>query len=299
MREAGYRVKSNVRPKYLPRLRFCFVLRPLRRAPSCRIHRVKALDGEWRKLINISKQTGWLSGVATNGTPVFISPSSKINMPSPHKRFRFVFFSVLLCALCASDAEAIRYQPRPDWTIGFGFGVGRGKFENIPGTIFYEVDGQYSEYRRGVTPEIHFGRALGDHFQVSASYEGWLTEFGVVRAEDADKIRRTVQNLSLAFAVFPGNQRDASGGIFLRAGAGLGWVGTGYKEVFVDVAQSEGEREDDWGWVAFGEGGYEFWVSKNATAGLSATFNYLDVSGDHFVTSAWFAAVAMNFNVYW
>ena len=132
---------------------------------------------------------------------------------------------------------------------------------------------------------------------------GWLTilkdEQENVRAALPDKFRRTMQNLSLAFAVFPGNQRGASGGIFLRAGAGLGWVGTGRKEVLEGEAQEEGEREDDWGWAVFGEGGYEFWIHPNATAGLSATINYLDVSGDHFVTEAWFTSVVMNFNVYW
>jgi hypothetical protein len=200
--------------------------------------------------------------------------------------------------LLAADAQAIRYQPRPDWTVGVGLGVGRGKFENVTGNIFYEANGQYSEYKAGVTPEIHIGRMLGEHFQVSVSYEAWLTEFGNVQA-GTDKFRRTMQNLSLALAVFPGNQRGASGGIFLRAGAGLGWVGTGWKEVFEEEAQDEGLREDDWGWAAFGEGGYEFWIASNATAGLSATFNYFDVSGDHIVTKAWFASVVMNLNVYW
>jgi hypothetical protein len=220
-------------------------------------------------------------------------------MPSRRSRIVIVVLAVAVCALLTVDAQAIRYQPRPDWTVGVGFGVGRGRFENVPGTLFYNANGQYSEYKSGVTPEIHIGRMLGEHFQVGVSYEAWLTEFGDVQSGLPDKWRRTMQNLSLAFAVFPGNQRGASGGIFLRAGAGVGWVGTGWKEVFEDESQDEGLREDDWGWVVFGEGGYEFWVAENATAGLSATFNYLDVGGDHFVTKAWFASVVMNLNVYW
>ena len=58
------------------------------------------------------------------------------------------------------------------------------------------------------------------------------------------------------------------------------------------------EREDDWGVGAFGEAGYEFWIAKRATVGLSATYNYFDLSGDNFVSKAWFAGVVMNFNIY-
>jgi len=209
--------------------------------------------------------------------------------------------AIAVCLSHAVPADAILYQPRPRWTAGVGLGVGQGEFTNVPETFFYEANGETSHYKRGVTPEIHFGRMLGERFQIGVSYEAWLTEFGNLQAETAgpDKWRRTMQNLSLAFAVFPGNQRGASGGIFLRAGAGLGWVGTGAKEVHEDEAQTEGEREDDWGWAAFAEGGYEFWAHEHASVGLSWTFNYFDVSGDHFVTKAWFTSLVMNLNVYW
>jgi hypothetical protein len=222
-------------------------------------------------------------------------------MSNSRKNWTFFALAAVFAVLQASDADAIRYQPRPNWTVGVGFGVGQGEFENVPGTFFYETDGKTSHYRNGVSPVIHIGRMLGEHFQIGVSYEAWLTEFGSLTSNpsEPDKWRRTMQNLSVAFAVFPGNQRGASGGVFLRVGAGLGWVGTGAKDVLEDEAQDEGEREDDWGWAMFGEGGYEFWVHSHATAGLSATFNYLDVSGDHFVTKAWFASIVMNFNVYW
>jgi hypothetical protein len=203
-----------------------------------------------------------------------------------------------LVALLAADASAIRYQPRPNWTIGVAFGVGTAKFDNVPDTPIYKRDGAQSEYNAGALPEIHIGRMLGEHFQIGVSYEAWLTEFGIRDPQEPDKIRRTLQNLSIAFAVFPGNQHGASGGIFLRAGVGLGWAGTGFKEVHLEGPQDEGVREDDWGVGVFGEGGYEFWIAKNATAGLSATYNYFDLSGDHIVSKAWFAGIVINFNIY-
>jgi len=231
-----------------------------------------------------------------------MTPSLLVSRVNKHlTKWIWVVLVTAFVVLQALPAQAIRYQPRPNWTVGVGFGIGLGEFENVPDPQgpFYAEDGKTSYYRNGAVPEIHIGRMLGERFQVGVSYEAWLTEYGDVNVGLHDKWRRTMQNLSLAFAVFPGNQRGASGGIFLRAGGGLGWVGSGWKEVFEEEAQDEGEREDDWGWAAFGEGGYEFWIHRHATAGLSATFNYLDVSGDHFVTKGWFAAVVMNFNVYW
>jgi hypothetical protein len=189
------------------------------------------------------------------------------------------------------DAHAIRYQPRRDWMVGVGFGIGRGAFDNL--------NGERSEYRSGAAPAIHFGRALGEHFMASVSYEAWLIEFGTSQPGFPEKTRRTLQNLALAFTVYPGNQRGASGGIFLRAGGGLGWAGTGFKEAVPDQKQDEGERYDEWGFGVFGEGGYEFWIAENFTAGLSATFNYFDIGGDLVVDKAGFAAVLLNLNLYW
>lgn len=199
--------------------------------------------------------------------------------------------AVVASVTLVPDALAIRYQPRPDWMVGVAFGLGRGAFEGL--------DGGKSDYRNGAAPEIHVGRMLGEHFMAGVSYEGWLIEFGTLDPDLPDKIRRTLQNLTVAFAVFPGNQRGASGGIFLRAGVGLGWAGTGEKDAKPGESQDEGTRYDEWGVGMFGEGGYEFWISSHFTAGLSATYNYFDIGGDRFVDKAWFGAVVLNLNLYW
>jgi hypothetical protein len=183
--------------------------------------------------------------------------------------------------------------------VGVGFGLGHGVFRNVSGTIFYKYYGSTSSYDLGVTPEIQFGRMLGEHYQVGLTYEAWMTEFGDVNVGLPAQWRRSMQNFAVSFAVFPGNQHGASCGIFLRAGVGLGWTGTGVKEVIQGQAQGEGARKDDYGWSAFGEGGYEFWIRQNASVGLSVTFNYMDVSGDYYVNKAGFASIVTNFNVYW
>jgi hypothetical protein len=207
---------------------------------------------------------------------------------------RFILLSALLLVFSAGfvqDSRAIRYQPRPDWKVGVGLGFGRGAFENL--------EGEQSEYRSGASPMFHVGRMLGEHFMVGVSYEAWLIEFGTSQPGFPEKTRRTLQNLTLAFSVFPGNQRGASGGVFLRAGAGMGWAGTGFKNAVPDESQDEGVRHDEYGFGVFGEGGYEFWIAPNFTAGLSATFNYFDIGGDIVVDKAAFAAVVLNLSLYW
>ena len=54
-------------------------------------------------------------------------------MHRPIPKTTILLFIVLtLCAGMALDAHAIRYQPRPNWVVGVGFGLGRGELENGP-----------------------------------------------------------------------------------------------------------------------------------------------------------------------
>ena len=185
----------------------------------------------------------------------------------------------------AGDAHALRYHERPNWMFGVGWGVGRGSLTTS--------DGETVEYRNGASPHIRLGRSFGQHAMVGVHWQSWLIEFGEVPV----KFRRTLQNLSLGFTWFPGNPNGSSGGLFLRVGAGAGLAGTGVKEATVGKAQHGGKRLDEWGVAAFAEGGYEFWVSHNFTAGLGFTYNGFDIGGD-FVDTAWFAATILHLNLY-
>jgi len=194
--------------------------------------------------------------------------------------------AIAVATLFVADASALRYQPRPPWMAGVGYGIGRGSFT--------DVNGATEEYRNGSSPQIRFGRMLGEHFMISANYEAWLIEFG----NTPIKIRRNLQNMALGFAWFPGSQTGPMNGFFLRAGVGLGWAGTGGKEAIPDQPQHTGHRADDWGYGVFGETGYEFWVAHNFTVGLGATYNYFELDGEFFVDNAWFSAVTLNLNLY-
>ena len=121
-----------------------------------------------------------------------------------------------------------------------------GQFENGNDTE--------SEYRAGAAPQVRVGRMVSTHWMVSVNWEQWLTELG----EDEVKFRRSLQNLGLGITYFPGDPSGPVYGLFIRAGAGMGWAGTGAKEAIEGESQHKGERIDEWGVGAFAEAGYEF-----------------------------------------
>jgi len=193
--------------------------------------------------------------------------------------------AVLLLGLWVPAADAFRCQPRPDWMVGVGWGFGRG--------VFDEAAAGTTRYRDGGTPQIHVGRTLGDHAMVSADYESWFIEFGI----PPTKYRRSLQNLALGLSWFPGNPNGPSGGIYLRGTAGLGWNNLGVVEVIEGEEQGNGERTDEWGVGFSADAGYEFWVSRNFTAGLGLSFDWLDIGGD-IVDAGRFGCFVLNLNLY-
>jgi hypothetical protein len=201
---------------------------------------------------------------------------------------RIVFLSglvALLATLAPSPADALQFPERPDWVFGIGFGYGTGNLQN--------GDGTDSEYRGGAAPQVRLGRMLHPNWMVSANWESWLTEFG----EEPLKLRRTLQNLALAVAWFPGSAGEPIHGLFVRAGAGMGWAGTGAKEAEEGGKQEKGERLDEWGVGVFGEVGYELWIARGITTGLMVNYNWFDI-GERVVDRAHFTSVATFLNAY-
>lgn len=192
---------------------------------------------------------------------------------------------VLIAVAIVSDADALRHNQRSDWYFGIGYGMGRGAIDAKGiGT---------EDYRDGAVPGMRFGRMFGQHFSVGAYWSDWLIEFGV----DTLKVRRTLQDLSVGITWYPGNPETATGGVFLRAGAGMGWASTGVKSAAEGEKQEKGERLDEWGIGIFGETGYEFWVTRDVTAGLAFTYHYYSIDAD-FVQTAEFFATVMQVNLY-
>lgn len=197
--------------------------------------------------------------------------------------------AILGASLCGA-ASAMRYQQRPPWSVNVGIGVGTGRFD--------DVDETRRVHRSGAVPQIRFGRMLGRHFMLCASYQGFVVEFdrfGDAVLEDA-KIRRSLQDLALGLAWFPAPE-GPWGGLYVRAGGGYGWAGTAIVEVIEGGKQEHGERIDDHGISYFAEAGYEFWISPNATIGLIASYNYLDLGGE-IVETAWFTSANLTLSLY-
>jgi hypothetical protein len=205
---------------------------------------------------------------------------------------RSLALGALIVAALAADASALRYQARPGWMFGVGFGYGEGRFT--------DPLGEETGYRKGAAPMIRFGRMLGRHGMLNVNYDAWLIEYDAAPGTISDqrlKIRRSLQNLALAATLFPGNPDGPSGGFYLRAGGGVGCTGTAEVDIELEGKQHHGERIDEWGVGIVGEVGYEFWVSDTVAVGMVGAYNYFDIA-ESIVDTAWFAAGALTVNVY-
>jgi len=186
--------------------------------------------------------------------------------------------------------DALMHQPRPPWTFGVGLGYGRGAFDS--------PNARHDAYRNGAVPSIQFGRMLGQHFMVGASYEGWMIELGgTVSDSVAVKFRRSLQTFGFSVSAFPGSPNNATGGIYLRAGVGTGWAGTATNVVHEDEAQHNAPRIDEWGIGVTAGLGYEFWIASNFTTGLGFNLAYLDI-GERIVEQGAFAGLLFNVALY-
>jgi hypothetical protein len=214
-----------------------------------------------------------------------------------------VIASLMLGILFPGKALALRTQPRHRWMVGVGWGLGRGVF-NQPG-------GGRQEYKEGGIPLIRVGRMIGSRAMLAVNYTGWLIEFdeecletGRMAAfydepEDSTiiKNRRSLQQLVLSLYWFPGNQDGVSGGVYLRAGAGMGWAGTNQVPITPGEPQGHGNRIDEWGWGVSAEAGYEFWIHTHATLGVGAFYDYMSVQ-ETIVDDGWFTGASINLNIY-
>ncbi len=210
---------------------------------------------------------------------------------------------IALGALFPEEALAIRTQPRPHWMVGVGWGMGVG--------VFNQPDGSSQEYEGGGIPLIRLGRMIGSKTMLAFNYSGWILEFDEERLETGGagrffdeeedstiiKNRRSQQQIALSLYWFPGNPHGASGGVYLRAGAGIGWAGSNQVPITPGESQGHGDRIDEWGWGVSAETGYEFWVHKHATLGVGVFYDYMNAQ-ETIVDDGWFTGASMNFNIY-
>jgi len=194
----------------------------------------------------------------------------------------------------ASPAAAMHPHPREAWSVGVGFGYSDGNFEFGP-----ELDGVQGRSTTGISPQVRFGRMLGQNFMLGLNYEGWVIEAGDVTQPDVDeRVRLSLQGVSLGLTWFPGDPHTAAGGFFVRGGAGFGWGRFVVSLIEPDLEQKQELAINETGLVLNTAVGYEFRVSRHFAAGASLNANYLDIGKDIF-DRGWFFPATFVLNWYW
>jgi hypothetical protein len=200
-------------------------------------------------------------------------------------------------ALVATAANAQAPHQRTGWMAGMAIGPSWGSWtygpeQDLP--YWPNVTGT-TKVEDGYSPQLRFGRALSPHFMLGVEYQGWFIEAGTVER----KLRNTLQNLAFALTIYPGNPADYSGGIFLKAGAGLGWARANVVELNEELEQQgHGESRTESGLGLMVGAGYEFRVFRTLAVGAGATFNYLSIDQNFFEDGSFFPAV-LTLNWYW
>jgi len=201
----------------------------------------------------------------------------------------------IICAcvlLSATPAHALKSHGRADqnWLVGVSWGIGQAHYTS--GT------GDEATLKRGAAPQIRFGYLVSTHFLAAFEYEGWLFEEGDV----TEKVRRSFQAATIALSWFPGGDRPGWGGLYLRAGAGIGWGGVAHVDLVPDeegeLIQTNSRRTDESGLgLVFGVG-YEFRLARQFSAGLAITASHLSLQAENY-ESAWTLPLTMTLGWYW
>ncbi len=197
-----------------------------------------------------------------------------------------------LFVLTATDAHALKPHSRGDrsWMLGVSWGVGQAQYT--------DSQGHDTTLKRGAAPQIRFGRLLSSHFLAAIEYEGWLFEEGNV----SEKVRRSFQAATLALSWFPGGEHPGWGGLYLRAGAGIGWGSVAHVDLVRDengeLIQKNPRRADEPGLgLVFGVG-YEFRLVDRFAVGLAVTASHLSLQDTNY-DSAWTFPTTLTLGWYW
>ncbi len=191
-----------------------------------------------------------------------------------------------LSTVIASTSSAVLPHVRDGWLIGMSFGLGYGEVTFANDLVGDTVD--------GVTPQIRFGHMLGKNYSATVEYNGWMYETGQL----PDKYRISLQGVMAALTWYPGNPESAFGGMFVRAGCGLGWTGLAAVQLDEDLIQEYGIRKDESGLALGFAFGYEMRIVENLAGGMAVGVNYLDIWKDIF-EKAYIIPLTLSLTWYW
>lgn len=196
----------------------------------------------------------------------------------------------LLLAIQARPAFALYEHVRDGWVAGIGIGFSKAKIDAGPRANHFETD-----WEEGTTPRLRLGHMLGRRAMLGYEQFQWVDEQGYGDAA----VRISMQTFGAALTFFPGDPKHESGGLYLRAGAGLSIARLAVSPHAiggVDSTHTE-DHVDEGGTAYMVGGGYEFRVSKPCAIALDVTANYHTV-GKEFFDKAWFIPVTLGLNWY-
>jgi hypothetical protein len=199
---------------------------------------------------------------------------------------RQLVVSTLLVVVLAGPALATRPHVREGWHVGVAYGAAVGNFEG--------PEGDALEFEDGVSPHIRASHMLGPRLGVGLSYAGWMYETGQLPT----KFRYSIQSLVLAASWYPGPADQALGGLCLRGGLGLGWVGYAEVDIVEDQEQGHGDRTELSGLALELNLSYEFRLTDTVVAGLGLGVNSMGAADDR-LRSATFVPLTVNLGWYW
>ena len=189
----------------------------------------------------------------------------------------------LLLAAAVSPSHALEPVTRDTWTIGLGLGLGHGEIVAPTGASFYAKD--------GASHTILVQHRLSDRTRAGVNWQTWLTERGL----GGERIRRSMQTITLSATLVPGNLDNAWSGFYLRGGAGLA-QGRFLTADADEHGEDINEQKKDQTGVAFQGGlGYEFHVTSHIATGMNVMANYASYE-DELFDHGWYVPVSFTFN---
>jgi hypothetical protein len=196
-----------------------------------------------------------------------------------------------LLALLPAASAAGHPHTRDGWLAGLAYGYGRGRVQPFDDSSTYS-------FRNGVTPQIRLGRMVHPHLALQFEYGGWMYEEGGDLEVIPLKARVSMQNAVLAATWYPGSRDNAWGGLYLRAGAGVGWASFGLVVITEEGEEGAKARLDESGFGVQAALGYEWRFARRTAAGLNIGVQHLDIGGAIYDKTTW-VPVTMSLAWYW
>jgi hypothetical protein len=176
------------------------------------------------------------------------------------------------------------------WTVGVAYGPATAK-------ITGGNDSLTTGWLEGPAQAVRIARSFGPIVRLGYEHQAWLREQGF---HDL-KIRAGTQLEALSVTAHLGRPGTAIGGLYVTAGGGWAHCRLTFLEPIPPGKSSIGDtyetvyKQDEFGWGGFGGIGYEFRISRTFSAGLLASYNYLDI-GDEIFDTATFVPLLANLN---